>query len=93
MSKFTVPSKHGDIVARLMLPKQRATRPYGIVMIAQSNGTYSTHTEYYDEIGGMESGHYDMTFSQAWDDFRARGRLEFSRNVGVFESDYSKKEG
>lgn len=54
-----------DYIAEFRAPKQRITRPFGYVIKAQPNGTYSVNRKYYDSLGGYDGGHYDMTYEEA----------------------------
>jgi hypothetical protein len=64
------------IIAEIRTPKQRATAPFGFILVHDSSkgeaDAYSVHRTYYDEdtgqrMKGMGQGHYDMDQEEAFD--------------------------
>lgn len=58
-------------IAEFKAPKQRMTRPFGYVIREQNefddgnNKEYIVCRKYYDEIGGYEGGHYNLSYQEA----------------------------
>lgn len=85
--------KELKVIAELRLPKQRLTRPYGVVMLRHKIGNrlfdgsaaYSTHNKYFDKAGGYDAGHYDMTWAEAMEDFQQRARIALACSPKVYE--------
>ena len=71
-------------VARLDLPKQRATAPLSVVMKDNGNGDYSTHI-LNREQDSLMYGHYDMGFEEAMKDFQERCKSYLAYDSNVYE--------
>jgi len=76
----------------MSLPKQRATRPFDVVLVERLDdgspveNRFSTHWEARDG-GGRFYGVYDLTFEEAWADLVTRCRVELARPADVFEAE------
>jgi hypothetical protein len=65
------------IIAKFSFPKQRATRKYGFIILENYKDSYCNEFSYsvhrfYEDNGSMDSGSYDLTLEQAWNEFNSR---------------------
>lgn len=75
-------------LARLVLPKQRATRHIGIVLICRMRETEKTYSTHLFDVGTDDyfEGHYDFDdFASGFEDFQERCEKWLSYSAGVYE--------
>lgn len=74
-----------EIIAKLDLPKQRATCPISVVLVKNPMGNY--HTSLYNrETKAFFEGHYDFSgFVDAYEDFQLRCKKWLAYSPLVYE--------
>lgn len=71
-------------IARLDLPKQRATAPLSVLLMVAGDVHYSTHI-LNRETDDLMHGHYDLTFETGFKDFQERCAKYLAYDYSVYE--------